>query len=98
MKVTESDHYGQTDSDNANEFGGYHNEIFDIRPYYYDTFYDEKQKVIPQRNFEFRPDGLEMTWYKYPWRAASSNKEISRRYIEDVYRRCIESVLAKNKA
>ena len=96
LDVTRSEWYGYTESSSKNERDGFHNDLFDIRQY--TEWSGAEEDPIPEPNFEFRPTGLKMTWYKYPWRAATANMELSANQIDEVFRKCVESVLANNKA
>lgn len=72
----------------ANGRGGAENETFLVNPYYWGEDDDEAEKP----NFVFKPDGLEIRWYKYPMRDAYSNEEISLERMKDVIDACLESV------
>ena len=87
LRACKADCYGWAD-ENENEYGGYHNEFFDIRPYTEWSGY--KEDPVPGSNFEFRPYDLHMNWYKYPWRDPQCNKEMRVQQVLDVFRLCIE--------
>lgn len=61
--------------------GVFENDVFIVRPYYYGM--DEKIAALP--NFEYKPDGLKICWYKYMMRDAYSNKELTVDYIKEVF-------------
>lgn len=87
LRIARCDSYGWCYSDRTNEKGGFHCDDFDIRPFDYNI---EDGSEPP--NFEFRPGGLRMWWYKYPWRAADMNMPLTLKQILDVFALCIDSL------
>lgn len=64
------------------------NEVFTLRPYYWGD--DEEVEKLP--NFVYKPDNLEINWYKYPFRGAYSNKKITGEYLNEIIADCKRSV------
>lgn len=60
----------------------FENDVFIVRPYYWGD--DEEIASLP--NFEYKPDGLKICWYKYMMRDAYSNKELTVEYIKEVFK------------
>ena len=71
----------------------YENDTFVIRPYYWGE--DDDEAVLP--NFEYKPMGLEIRWYKYPMRDAYSNMDISTTEFGRILRACEASMEAKEE-
>lgn len=89
LRATKTDWGGWSDGE-QNKYGGFHNDFFDIRPYY--EWFGTEEFDVPEPNFEFRPYNLQMNWYKYPWRSAECNRELSIQQVLNVFRLCIEVV------
>ena len=51
----------------------FENDTFIIRPYYWGE--DDDIAVLP--NFEYKPTGFAISWYKYPMRNAFANQNTS---------------------
>ena len=66
----------------------YDNGTFVIRPYYWGE--DEEIAALP--NFEFKPTGLQIKWYKYPMRDAYSNMDISVEEMKYILAGCAASL------
>ncbi len=87
--ATNSDFYGYTTiKDKMNNSGGYENEVFSIRPYWWGDD-DAEQTDMP--NFLYKPTGFEIRWYKYPFRDSYMNKNLSLDKIREIFRHCIGS-------
>lgn len=43
-------------------------------------------------NFVYKPTGFEVSWYKYPFRGATANREISRQELKAMVDDCIASL------
>jgi len=81
LKVCGLDAYGM------NSHGkGFENDTFAIRPY---NWSDEND---PLPNFEYKPTGLKIEWYKYPFRASYMTKPYNREELRWIFGICIESV------
>ena len=63
-------------------------DIFSINPYYWGD--DEDIAELP--NFVYKPEGIEISWYKYPMRDAWSNVPLSKEKATEIFQKCIESV------
>ena len=79
------DMYGYKEGYKSRE---YDNGTFVIRPYYWGE--DEEIAALP--NFEFRPAGLQIKWYKYPMRDAYSNLDISVDELKRMLAACAASM------
>ena len=62
------------------------NDLFLIRPYYW----GDDDRISKRPNFEYKPLGLKITWYKYPLRGAMSNMPLSSDKISEILSKCIE--------
>lgn len=70
----------------TNEY--FENDVFIMRPFYW----GECLEIIRKPNFVYKPLGLEITWYKYPLRSATSNINISTEEFNKVIDDCIKSL------
>jgi len=75
--------------DLASSRGGFENDTFAIRPFYWND--DKTESEIP--NFIFKPTGFEIEWYKYPFRDSYMNRRLNEKQIRHIWRLCIESVV-----
>ena len=66
----------------------FENETFIIRTYYWGE--DEKKKLLP--NFEHKPTGLKIAWYKYPMRDAYSNQNVDIDEFKSILDDCASSM------
>lgn len=86
------DTYGHAKGDllikGVTERGGFENNTFSLNPYYWGD--DEQLQEEP--NFVYKPTGLEIQWYKWPFRDAYSNKEFTREDLEKALRECMLSL------
>ena len=55
---------------------GFENDVFALRPFYWGD--DESMSSLP--NFQYKKDGTQISWYKYPFRSAYATRELT---IED---------------
>ena len=69
------------------EDGGLISETFEVHPYNWDFF-----NTSSAPNFIYHPTGLEIRWYKYPLRDSYSNQELTYNQLEDILRKCEESL------
>lgn len=75
LKLAHSDPHGYTnDCRYENTRGGYEDEVFAIRPYWWG---DDDSEEVDAPNFLYKPTGLEIRWYKYPFRDSYMNQELS---------------------
>lgn len=76
------------DDKQATERGGYENDVFSIEPYYLGE--DEEIAVLP--NFVYKPESIEISWYKHPFRDSYSNVELSVEKAREIFEKCLESM------
>ena len=74
---------GKTD-----EMEGFENDVFSIFPYYW----GEDDELSHAPNFIYKPTGLEMSWYKYPFRGAYMNQDITFSQLEEIITLCTKSI------
>lgn len=67
---------------------GYENETFVIRPY----DWSDKPEAEKLPNFEFKPEGIKIQWYKNPLRDAFCNTNLSVKEFKEMLRRCYASM------
>lgn len=70
----------------TNEY--FENDVFIMRPFYW----GECLEIIRKPNFIYKPLGLEITWYKYPLRSATSNINISTEEFDKIIDDCVKSL------
>lgn len=63
-------------------------DVFLIRPYYW----GEDKEIAAKPNFIYKPDGLEICWYKYPMRDAYSNVPMDSVDLLAILEKCAESL------
>lgn len=66
----------------------FENDTFVIRPYYWGE--DEEIAVLP--NFEFKPTGFTISWYKYPMRNAFASHDIGIGTFLEILHECEKSM------
>lgn len=66
----------------------FQNETFMLNPYYW----GDNEELIQFPNFIYYPTRLEISWYKYPMRAAVSNKEFTKEEFYEMIDACKESI------
>lgn len=76
----------------------YSNDVFLVRPFQYgcpDCEVNREHACLRQApNFRYHPTGLELHWYKYPFRSVEANQRlITLGEIVHVVNHCIESLL-----
>ena len=59
-------------------------ELFSIFPYYWGE--NEELESLP--NFTYKPEGIEIRWYKYPLRDSYSNVELSTEKMQQIIDAC----------
>lgn len=86
------DGYGRPETEKlAKELGydeKYENDVFVIRPYYWGDDEDEAMKP----NFVYKPDNVEISWYKYPLRDAYCSNDLTVEQFKAMLDRCAESM------
>lgn len=81
----------EDDPDHTTDRGGYKNDVFTINPYYW----GEDENIMSEPNFIYKPTGLEIQWYKYPFRDAYLNQDISLDEAKKIWEDCIKSMEVK---
>lgn len=66
----------------------FENNVFVIRPYYW----GEDEEIADLPNFEFKPTGFTITWYKYPMRDAYASHNISTKEFMRILKECEKSM------
>ena len=90
MKLSETDDWGFTNMEAyKNDRGGYENDVFAIRAYYWGDDVEE----CARPNFRYKPTGLEIRWYKHPFRSGQMSQKLDETEIRKIWRKCIESVI-----
>jgi len=82
--------YEGEDDAHCNHRGGYENEVFITRPYWWG---DDDSPKADLPNFEYKPTGFKMNWYKYALRDAYMNQELSFDEIKEILVKCKESMI-----
>jgi len=71
----------------------FENDVFEMHPYCWCGEEDCKQcGTMEQVNFRFKPDDVEITWYKYMLRDAYSNAQITPEIMRAIADKCLESL------
>lgn len=68
--------------------GGFENDTFLVNPYYW----GEDESIAEEPNFVFKPNGLCIDWYKYPFRDSYSNMELTFDELSHILSECKSSV------
>lgn len=86
------DSYGMLDdtaySNGQTDRGGYENDTFLINPYYW----GDDDSIMDEPNFIYKPEGICIRWYKYPFRDAYSNIPLSGEKMTEIFRECRKSM------
>ncbi|MBQ6519987.1 MAG: hypothetical protein IJI14_14830 [Anaerolineaceae bacterium] len=64
------------------------NDIFTIRPYYWGD--DDAIAHLP--NFVYKPENIEIKWYKYALRDAYCNTDLTVEKFDEILKRCTDFV------
>ena len=78
-------HYGSLENKSTRieaPHGGFENDIFAIRPY----DWSEPEVYLP--NFEYKPLGFKIWWYKYAFRSSTMNYSLSKEQLLRLFRLC----------
>lgn len=67
------------------------NEVFTIRPYYWGD--DESIYNLP--NFVYKPENIEIKWYKYPLRSGTCNIDLHADKLKGILNECRNYVYRK---
>ena len=95
LDLCDCDCYGMhiVQDDNTTILGGYENELFAINPYYWGD--DENLMSIP--NFIYKPTGLTIEWYKYPFRDSYLNRKATNNQLKKIWKECIKFMREKRR-
>lgn len=64
------------------------NGIFELRAYYW----GDSEKLSSKPNFVYKPDNIEISWYKYPLRDSYANIQLSFDYFCSILKKCAMSL------
>lgn len=64
------------------------NDVFIIRPYYW----GDDDSIFDLPNFEYKPTGFKLSWYKYPMRDSHSNMKINEQLMREMLAECENSL------
>lgn len=81
-------YYEGVETDKITDRGGYENDVFKINPYYW----GEDEDIIDEPNFIYKPENIEISWYKYPLRDSYSNTLLTKEKAEEIFSKCILSM------
>lgn len=76
---------------NARWIEPFDNDVFSIRSYWWG---DEEAPEATLPNFLHKPSGLEIRWYKYPFRDSYSNRAFTSGELSTIVDECIKSLRA----
>ena len=76
--------YGTAEGDQ--EEAGFENEVCVIRPY----DWSEPDEYLP--NFEYKPLGFKVWWYKYAFRGTEMNQPLSAKEMKEIFQACADSI------
>lgn len=79
------DGYGYKEGSNERCF---ENDTFIIRPYYW----GDEEDIAELPNFEYKPTGFTISWYKYPMRDAYASHDISTEEFIAILKACENSL------
>ena len=83
-RLFEGDHWATHEGPSRSEYT-FENEVFITRPYDWNC-------EDPSPNFEYKPAGLKIWWYKYPLRDSYSDRPITFEELKAIVDHCIESL------
>lgn len=66
----------------------FENDTFIIRPYYW----GDEEDIAELPNFEYKPTGFTISWYKYPMRDAYASHDISTEEFIAILKACENSL------
>lgn len=66
----------------------YENDTFLIRPYIWDD--ENPEAELP--NFVYKPENIEICWYKYPFRNSFINVDITLEKLKEILEACAKSM------
>lgn len=71
--------------------GGYENETFSLNPYYW----GEDDEIADLPNFVYKPENIEISWYKYMFRDSWSNAAPDEAKMKEMFAACRQSMEEK---
>lgn len=96
------DAYAPSRDSSWREYGVmFKNEVFSVMPYRWDDCtcgMNEKNDICTEDckfnhpNFHYKPEDIEVDWYKYPLRRSYSNVKLTPELLERVVNACIASL------
>ena len=92
--------YGQCEEDALylTDRGGFENEVFKVNPYYW----GEEEDIANEPNFVYKPENIEISWYKYPFRDSYANINLTAEKATEIFNKCKDSMdnisVSKEKA
>lgn len=72
------------------EHNKFENDVFMLMPYYW----GDDEKVLEQPNFRYKPEDIQIFWYKHPFRDATISKNMSPDAFRAMLGACLDSVRA----
>ena len=72
---------------------GFENDTFVLRPYYW----GEGDDIAALPNFEYKPTGFTLSWYKYPLRNAFASHNISTERFVEILHECEDSMKGRHE-
>lgn len=76
---------------------GFENDTFIIRPYDWSDEDEEESGRESLPNFEYKPTGFSISWYKYALRGAEMKPEISWQEYLYIIKDCIDTIQVSRK-
>ena len=83
--------YCLEDVEHKNYRGGYENDTFCVYPFWWGD--DDNLEEVNKANFIYKPTGLEIEWYKYPFRSSYMNQDLTRDELKHVFEMCYQSIV-----
>lgn len=80
--------YFKGDDEHITDRGGYENDVFKVNPYYW----GDEDKIADEPNFVYKPENIEIFWYKYPFRDSYSNINITAAKASEIFSKCQNSI------
>lgn len=75
---------------------GYENDVFCILPFWWGD--EDNLEELDKPNFLYKPTGLEIEWYKYPFRSSYMNQDLSIEELRYIFERCYQSIVRDKNA
>lgn len=88
LKKIGLDERGYSEDGWDKEYATFNNDTFLVRPYYW----GEDEYICSLPNFVYKPTGLEIQWYKWPFRDSYMNQEITIKQFKEIISKCAESL------